>query len=482
MNKPQAALGHFQAFHRQRPDDREVLLPLADCLFRLGRTAEAKQTVAEALSGDGDFAEEYLKAGQLLLSQGLFADALKPLSRSLEREPGSDECRLALALAESRLNHPARVVELLADHPMTASSLYTSLLASALCDLKHFQEAVYLLEGSIHRYPDEETLYFQMALAYAELSKHREAAEVLQQASARWPDDAHIRSRLANEKMLAGTPDEAAEILSKGGGAPLSAGDLDLLTRSYLALKRFDEARRYGEMAEARDDVPASSLIALANVYQLQDRDPDVIALLERHRSRFSNSPAYLYTLALSYYNRGNYSISKQLVEQVLSLDPHLAQALYLRGSCLASLGKPEEAIASYEAAAHLVPNSYLYQLYLGLMLSKLGDKQQAEEHLKRAVELDGSHAPARYELAKIYSESSRYELALQELEEAIKSEPRFESSYYLLSRLYARLGRPNEAKSMMKELEAIQRQGHEGDRALKQRAMEQIDPTSQKQ
>jgi Tfp pilus assembly protein PilF len=92
-----------------------------------------------------------------------------------------------------------------------------------------------------------------------------------------------------------------------------------------------------------------------------------------------------------------------------------------------------------------------------------------AEEELKRSIELNGSHAPARYELAKIYFDTGRNDLARVELEKATKINPELESSYYLLSRVYASLGRNDEASALLKQFRQIQQNRREEERAMKQ-------------
>jgi len=463
------AVRYLQSFRKQRPQDTSVLLPLAHCFFSLGQNVEAQAAINELLAAAGTDPDVDLKAGELLLAHGEAQAALKPLGDALHLRAGSDEARVMLATAESRTNHPARVIELLGEHDIADSSVYATLLGSALNGEKRFEEAVRLLEGSIRRQGDQKPLYLLLAAAYAGLSKSKNAAEVLEKAHSRWPEDAAIRSALARQQFMVGDPIGALVVLREAPHDTLTAEELGMLVQGYAAIDRPDEARRYGELAAQRQDVPESALIALANVYQLQGRDPDVIALLEKHRARFADSPRYLFTLAFSYYNRGNYSASRDLLSLVIARDSKLPQAAYLMGSCLSSLGKPDEAVHQYEAAVRLDPGNFLYHFQLGMVLSMVGQKERAELELKRSIELNGRHAPARYELAKIYFEASRDELAREELEESIRVDPEFEASYYLLSRVLERLGKHEESAAMLKRFQASQQHRRDQERAAKE-------------
>jgi tetratricopeptide (TPR) repeat protein len=228
-NRREEAAPYLEAFHRLRPRDQEVLYPLADCLFQLGRTAEGQQAIEEVMNTAGDSAPAYLKAGQFLLAHGRAEAALVPLGRALNLAPASDESRIALALAESQLGHPARVIELLQDHSDMHSPLYASLLGSALCDQKEFARAVPLLETAVREHSEEKLPYLQLAASYAGLSKGQEAVRTLQQAHARWPEDVQIRSALARQLFRVHDPIGALVVLREPLEKSLTTDELNML-------------------------------------------------------------------------------------------------------------------------------------------------------------------------------------------------------------------------------------------------------------
>ena len=460
------ALRCFQTFRQQQPRDYEVLLPLADCLFELGRATEGQQVVEEMTNTAADSPEANFQAGRLLLHHRQVAAALAPLTRALASRPDWDEARLLLALAESRLNHPSRVAELLRDHPMPSAPLYPQLLGVALAQLGHYQEAIPLLEGLVRGQEGEKVTYRSLASAYAASSQHDRALEVLQHARSLWPEDQEIRSVLVRELALQKDPASALTLLRTQENKRLLPEDLELLASCYVAMDRLEEARRFAERAVAEGG-GESGLLALANILQMQDRNLEVIRLLEPHRSEFSTSAKYIFTLGLSYYKNGSYSRAIDLFDIATRLDPSLAQAHYLKGNALARLGKPGPSLACYEEAVRLAPDDALYHFQLGQVLSTLGEKPRAEAELQRSLELNEGYAQARYELARIYFESSRTDLARAQLEEAIKADPAFEGSFYLLSQVYARLGRREDALRMLKQFQAIKQQGQEKQRVL---------------
>lgn len=464
------AARYLQAYRKQSPQDREILLPLAQCLFELGRNQEGLQAIQTAVSGPNVSPMLLMNAGEMLLDSGLVEQAVKPLEKALELDSSSDECRLTLALAETRLRNYESVVRLLQNHPKADEPSFAILLGPALCRLDRCSEAVLTLEKALKNHAGDRRLFLSLAEAYAGSGDQRNAVQILKSAYSQWPEDAEIRTSLAGELLQAGDPATASAILEEKTNEPLTERGLSLLAQCYVALNRLEEAEQVAQRATAVDAPQEASLLVLANIYLLQGRDQEIITLLDRHRPRFSKSPRYMFTLALSYYNRGNYTVAFDMLDKVTTLDPSLAQAHYLTGNCLASMGKLGDAVAHYQTAVGLAPDNFLYHFYLGFVLSRIGTKDRAEEELKTSIGLNASHAPARYELAKIYFDTGRNDLARVQLEKAIQTDPDLEGSYYLLSRVYAGLGRNDDANAMLQQFRQIQQKRREEERAMKQR------------
>ncbi len=466
------AVRYLEAFQRQEPRDPGVFLPLADCVLELGRKAEGQRDLQQMITASGNSSEANLQAGKLLLHHREAEAALAPLTQALTLRPDWNEPRLLLALAESRLNHPSRVAELLRDHPMPGVPLYSNLLGVALTQLGKYQEAIPMLEETARGEGGDKVVYRSLAAAYAASSQDDRVLDVLQKARNLWPDDEEIKSALVGKLSLQQDPAGALTRLRARENKGLLPEDLALLVHCYVSMNRLDQAERFAKLAVA-DNGSEPALLALANILQMEGRDLEVIGLLEPHRAEHSGSAKYLFTLAHSYYNNGSYSRAGDLFDSATAIDPSLAQAYYLKGNTLARLGKPELAVSCYEDAIRLAPHTPLYRFQLGQVLSTLGEKARAEAELKRSVELNGSSAQARYELAKIYFESSRDDAAREQLEQAIKADPGFDASYYLLSQVYSRLRRRDDALRTLKQFQAIKRQRQEEQRALIQKSSE---------
>ena len=122
---------------------------------------------------------------------------------------------------------------------------------------------------------------------------------------------------------------------------------------------------------------------------------------------------------------------------------------------CLAlteeALGDWTAAEADYRQAMRAVPKPpATLLLNYGAMLLKLNRAAESEPLLAKAAALTPSFWQARFELAKLYCQTGRFESALRELEAALRASPNPEEearTHGLMAVAYSRLGRPEEAR-----------------------------------
>ncbi len=84
------------------------------------------------------------------------------------------------------------------------------------------------------------------------------------------------------------------------------------------------------------------------------------------------------------------------------------------------------------------------------------GAAQKAEQMLRRAVELDGSQAAARFELGNQLVKTDRAAEAVPHLEKAASLDPRNAQAHFVLARAYRTLGRTEDADREMQLFEKL--------------------------
>jgi tetratricopeptide (TPR) repeat protein len=193
-----------------------------------------------------------------------------------------------------------------------------------------------------------------------------------------------------------------------------------------------------------------------------------------------------------------NYACALELFRQLVQRNPDSAEAHILTGEALDGLGRTQEAIPEFEAAAKISsqqPNvlfglGYLYwksqqydrarqefekQLTLepknGQALAYLGDIDWKDDHpdaalalLNRAAKIDPNLRIAQVDLGAIYLQQKNYGMAKAALLRAVTLAPSLPDVHYQLGRLYRALG---ENAAATKELQQAQELHQQLDESL---------------
>lgn len=94
----------------------------------------------------------------------------------------------------------------------------------------------------------------------------------------------------------------------------------------------------------------------------------------------------------------------------------------------------PSEGIDRYEQLVRLYPQKAPYQNALGYYHLKAGNYQEAETHLRKAVELDGSYAVAYNNLGIVYLRQRKPKLAEEQFRDALRLKPDYSKAQYNLA------------------------------------------------
>ena len=95
-------------------------------------------------------------------------------------------------------------------------------------------------------------------------------------------------------------------------------------------------------------------------------------------------------------------------MDRGLKINPAWGAAWCNRGLLLAKLGKDEEALASLQKAAELVPDAPEVWNNLGEVLARLDRPAEAVERFDKAVALDDDYAPAWFGKARVLLNNGR--------------------------------------------------------------------------
>jgi tetratricopeptide (TPR) repeat protein len=130
--------------------------------------------------------------------------------------------------------------------------------------------------------------------------------------------------------------------------------------------------------------------------------------------------------------HREDYAEAVRLCDQVLARDPEDAAALNLKGYCLASAGRPAEALPFFQSARRQLPVYAPIRYNLGQALAATGDLRGALSEYEEALRLDGGHIAAHGARGVLRAELGDLAGALGDFDELVRREPENARAYLL--------------------------------------------------
>lgn len=152
-----------------------------------------------------------------------------------------------------------------------------------------------------------------------------------------------------------------------------------------------------------------------------------------------------LNNLGLVYVRQKRYAEAIELFERAIRLRPAYAMAHINLGETCEATGENEKAQAAYERAVAVSPLNPLARNHLGEFFLRAGKLEEAKEQFLRSREGRPTAEAAR-SLGQIYLEQGNREQAEQALRRAVELDPYDNRAQLALARIYAESGRKPEA------------------------------------
>jgi tetratricopeptide (TPR) repeat protein len=139
------------------------------------------------------------------------------------------------------------------------------------------------------------------------------------------------------------------------------------------------------------------------------------------------------------------------LWSDAVAKSPNLARAHTQQGVAYARVGMHEEAVASYQRALALLPDSAEIHYDLVFSLRPLGRDAEAQQHLDEALRLAPAHAGALHLLGEDALRRSDFDAAIGHFEAALAADARLAPSYHQLGVALIGKGRVEDAAAPLK-------------------------------
>jgi Tfp pilus assembly protein PilF len=143
-----------------------------------------------------------------------------------------------------------------------------------------------------------------------------------------------------------------------------------------------------------------------------------------------SGNRADAYLLAgINRLQLNEFELARKDLDEALRLDPTLPNIYTLAGTARDKVGDPGSAEPVFREALRRDPESFDANLYLGAILYKRRELEEAKVHLDRALKLRPDDPTARYESAMLKSTAGEYEVAARLFRATLPRSPKLAGS-----------------------------------------------------
>jgi Flp pilus assembly protein TadD len=268
--------------------------------------------------------QAYLKLGQLRFAEKRYPEGAALLEQALQFDPNSVDALRGLVGYDLFIKQP--------DHALAR------------------------LNAQIAKEPKNSNFYDLMAQYQIQSKNMDQAAAAAQKAMQLNPDDGEAVAIFAQLELQRGqTPSAVSAWEQYSKSHPTNAGALALL--GTLEESRGDNPKAESYYRKALQIQPHQPIAANNLAYRMLQNGENVdvaLSLAQTARQAMPNSSTTADTLAWAYYFKGTYAFARDLLEEAIKTDP----------------------------------SSPAMQYHLGMVYSKLRDKNNASMHLKKAMSL----------------------------------------------------------------------------------------------
>jgi tetratricopeptide (TPR) repeat protein len=403
LKRPQDAIAAYRRAAGMDPGDAQTLDALAQALLNDNQLDEALKQFRELADADPENVEALVHIGEIQRRQGKYDDALATIRKARKQDPASLEAGFneGLTLDQmGRYDEAAQAYGKMVDQTSHANGAYTAeeknsrgffleRLAAVYAGQNKIDQAVAAYQKMIDMGGESALRGFEGQVeTYGQAKMFDRAVEVSRKAVEANPKELELKLMLAGALVEQGKTED---------GLALAKGLLDNSDKDRLVWLRLGQF--YTQMHRWKD-ADEAYVKAAALTTKKEDRTFLLFlkgALAERQK---------------------HYEPAEQFFRQALDLDPSSAMTLNYLGYMLADKGsRLPEALKLIRKAVDLEPMNGAYLDSLGWAYFKLGQYELAEENLRQAVERDRADPTVHDHLGDLYEKTGRIRLAAAQWE-----------------------------------------------------------------
>ncbi|HEX4029390.1 MAG TPA: tetratricopeptide repeat protein [Terracidiphilus sp.] len=415
LKQPKNAIAAYGRAEDMEPGDLRTMDALARALFNNNQYDDALKQYKQLAAADPENNQPLIRISEIQRRQGKYEDALNTIQKAMTIDPSSLEAGYNEGLlldVLGRFDEAAQTYQKMVDLTSHANGAYTDeeknnrsifleRLGAVNLEQNKIDQAIAAYQKIIDMGGDNAVRGYQGEVdAYQTAKQFDKAVEVSQKAVASNPKNRDLKLMLAGELADQGKPDDALA-MAKG----LLNGSADNDRTVWFAVGQIDI--RLKRWKDAED--------AFAKAEPLATKKDDRIYLLFL-RGELADREKHM-------------DQAEQYFHQALALDPTNAMTLNYLGYMLADKGiRLPEALKFIRQAVDIEPMNGAYLDSLGWVYFKLGQYELAEDNLRQAVQRDQTDPTVHEHLGDLYEKTGRIRLAAAQwqlsLAEFAKSSP----------------------------------------------------------
>jgi tetratricopeptide (TPR) repeat protein len=425
---PLAAIPRFERVHPQTP---ETGLNLVRAYLQAGKTAEALKTAKELSAAHKQEVQLHFTLGVLLAAAKQYKAAQLELEQANVLQPETFEILHNLGQTYLRAHEQDkanltlnRAVKL---KPESVETLY--LLAQVYSEQGRPLDALELLVRAHKLAPDNADVIFLMARVSMTQNYYEDAIPLLESGLRIAPTRPDLHAALGESYFMAGKTEKAIDEFEQLNKLDPSARSYGFMGLAYRHLGRFEEAVKYFQEGLRRDP----------------------------------KNPTCLFNVGFIEERQGNYAHAEELFQQTLRSNPDFPEALLELANLRTKDKKFAEAIELLRRFVKVSsePADGYYKLAMAERSLHQTAAAQRDLNVFQTLSKNAASGPYPYQHLFDYldnratlSPQQRTQFDLSELTDQIQKHPGQPQDLYSLAETYLRLGKVNEARATIAQLD----------------------------
>jgi tetratricopeptide (TPR) repeat protein len=418
MKQPKDAIAAYKRAEDMEPGDLQTVDALAQALLNNDQLDDALKQYKDLAEANPDDAEPLIHIAEIERRQGKYEDALTVVRKARKIDPNSLEAGFNEGLLLDilgRLDEAIQVYDEMVDSPQISHangayteeeknnrSIFLERLGTVCLEENKVDQAMAAYQKMIDLGGSIAVRGYQGEIdAYRGAHEFDKSLEVAKKAVAADPKDSDLKLMLAGEIADQGHPDDGLAMAK----SLLDGATPDEQRGIWFAIGQMDV--RLHRWKDAEDAFDKGEPLATKK----EDR-------------------TYLFFLRGELAERQkHYDQAEQYFKQALALDPENAMTLNYLGYMWADRGdKLPDALKMIRKAVDIEPMNGAYLDSLGWVYFKMGEYELAEDNLRQAVDRDQTDPTVHMHLGDLYEKTGRIRLAAAQwqlsVDEFAKSSP----------------------------------------------------------